>query len=193
MSLNSDTLKQLADEVLTFIEQREAEQVAYGVYDVTMTGAEVIESWSSQPDLNCPLFQAGECWWVLSQPGKARREPLNIKRKSGSDRAIAIEPDDGLVITTSALEVGYDDEDLMCVLQYTAPANVASFVQRKGRGGRKVGTRPIVVTVILSQMILERRYTSTRKISFSLSFRSTRIVTFPLSPILPCTLISSLS
>jgi hypothetical protein len=36
----------------------------------------------------------------------------------------------------------------MCVLQYTAPANVASFVQRKGRGGRKVGTRPIVVTVL---------------------------------------------
>jgi hypothetical protein len=103
---------------------------------------------SGQPDLDCPFFQAGECWWVLSQPGKARREPLNIKRKSGSDRAIAIEPDDDLVITTSALEVGYDDEDLMCVLQYTAPANVASFVQRKGRGGRKVGTRPIVVTVL---------------------------------------------
>src|SRR5919202_1758221 len=103
---------------------------------------------SGQPGLDCPFFQAGECWWVLSQPGKARREPLNIKRKSGSDRAIAIEPNDDLVITTSALEVGYDDEDLMCVLQYTAPANVASFVQRKGRGGRKGGTRPIVVTVL---------------------------------------------
>ncbi|MCA1990715.1 MAG: DEAD/DEAH box helicase [Coleofasciculus sp. S288] len=103
---------------------------------------------SGQPDLNCPFFQAGECWWVLSQPGKARREPLNIKRKSGSDRAIAIEDFDDLVITTSALEVGYDDENLMCVLQYQAPANVASFVQRKGRGGRKVGTRPIVVTVL---------------------------------------------
>lgn len=103
---------------------------------------------SGQPDLDCPFFQAGECWWVLSQPGKARREPLNIKRKSGSDRAIAIEDFDDLVITTSALEVGYDDEDLMCVLQYQAPANVASFVQRKGRGGRKVGTRPIVVTVL---------------------------------------------
>ncbi|HAJ58723.1 MAG TPA: hypothetical protein DCP31_05205 [Cyanobacteria bacterium UBA8543] len=103
---------------------------------------------SGQPDRDCPFFQAGECWWVLSQRGKARQEPLNIKRKSGSDRAIAIEDFDDLVITTSALEVGYDDEDLMCVLQYQAPANVASFVQRKGRGGRKVGTRPIVVTVL---------------------------------------------
>jgi DEAD/DEAH box helicase/Helicase conserved C-terminal domain len=100
------------------------------------------------PNLECPLFQAGECWWVLSQNGKSRREPLNIKRKAGSDRAVIIEPDDDLVITTSALEVGYDDEDLMCVLQYQAPANVASFVQRKGRGGRKVGTRPIIITVL---------------------------------------------
>jgi|GEM_PF-2440603 len=101
-----------------------------------------------QPDLNCPFFQAGECWWVLSQKGKARPEPLNIKRKSGGDRSVTIDPEDDLVITTSALEVGYDDEDLMCVIQYQAPTNVASFVQRKGRGGRKVGTRPIVVTVL---------------------------------------------
>ncbi|RRR69304.1 MAG: DEAD/DEAH box helicase, partial [Candidatus Viridilinea halotolerans] len=100
------------------------------------------------PDQNCPYFAAGECWWVLSQKGKARREPLNIRRKSGADRAQPIMPDDDLIITTSALEVGYDDEALMCVIQYTAPSNVASFVQRKGRGGRKVGTRPLVVTVL---------------------------------------------
>lgn len=101
-----------------------------------------------QPDRDCPSFAAGECWWVLSQPGKARREPLNIRRKSGADRDQPIAPEDDLIITTSALEVGYDDEALMCVIQYTAPSNVASFVQRKGRGGRKVGTRPIVVTVL---------------------------------------------
>ena len=100
------------------------------------------------PDPNCRFFQAGECWWVLSQRGKALQTPLTIKRKSGSDRATPIEPNDDLIITTSALEVGYDDEALMCVIQYTAPSNVASFVQRKGRGGRKVGTRPIVVTVL---------------------------------------------
>jgi len=100
------------------------------------------------PDRSCHYFATGECWWALSQPGKARREPLNISRKSGSDRDKPIKPDDDLIITTSALEVGYDDEALMCVLQYTAPSNVASFVQRKGRGGRKVGTRPIVVTVL---------------------------------------------
>ncbi len=100
------------------------------------------------PDPACPYFRSGECWWVLSQRTMARVEPLVIKRKSGSDRDTPIDPDDDLIITTSALEVGYDDDALMCVIQYTAPSNVASFVQRKGRGGRKVGTRPIVVTVL---------------------------------------------
>ena len=73
---------------------------------------------------------------------------MKMRRKSGADRDQPILAEDDLIITTSALEVGYDDEALMCVIQYTAPTNVASFVQRKGRGGRKVGTRPIVVTVL---------------------------------------------
>ena len=42
MTLSSTDLQWLADDILTFIEQREAEQIAYGIYDVTMTGAEVI-------------------------------------------------------------------------------------------------------------------------------------------------------
>lgn len=103
---------------------------------------------SGAPDLNCPYFQAGECWWALSRKGKALQRPMQIKRKSGSDRGTTIDVGDDLIITTSALEVGYDDEALMCVIQYTAPSNIASFVQRKGRGGRKVGTRPIIVTVL---------------------------------------------
>lgn len=127
-----------------------------------------------EPDLTCPFFQAGECWWVLSQKGKARQQPLKIIRKTGSDRSITIEPNDDLIITTTALEVGYDDEALMCVLQYTAPANVASFVQRKGRGGRKVGTRPIVVTVL-----------SPFKSTDSFLFRNEHILTDPTFQKLP--------
>ncbi len=41
MPLTARDLARLADDVLTFIEQREAEQIAYGVYDVTMTGTDV--------------------------------------------------------------------------------------------------------------------------------------------------------
>lgn len=36
-------LRHIADYVLTFIEQRDAERIAYGIYDVTITGIEVIE------------------------------------------------------------------------------------------------------------------------------------------------------
>lgn len=51
MSLDSDTIKRLADEVLTFIEQREAEQIAYGIYDVTMKGIEVVDNFKPSEDI----------------------------------------------------------------------------------------------------------------------------------------------
>jgi len=73
---------------------------------------------------------------------------MRVKRKTASDRQERIEPEDDLIITTTALEVGYDDATLMGIIQYQAPANVASFVQRKGRGGRRVGTRPLITTVL---------------------------------------------
>jgi hypothetical protein len=126
------------------------------------------------PDTACAFFQSGECWWALSRDGRALQTPMNIKRKSGSDRATPIEDTDDLIITTSALEVGYDDEALMCVIQYTAPSNIASFVQRKGRGGRKVGTRPIVVTVL-----------SPYKSTDSFLFRNHHILTDPVFRKLP--------
>lgn len=37
-----DALQRLADKVLTWIEQREAEQVAYGLFDGTLTGADIL-------------------------------------------------------------------------------------------------------------------------------------------------------
>lgn len=97
------------------------------------------------PDPACVYFQEGECWWVLLQ---GLSDPMRLKRKSGRDRQTQITPEDDLIITTTALEVGYDDATLMGVLQYQSPANAASFVQRKGRGGRTVGTRPIITTVL---------------------------------------------
>lgn len=35
----------LVNDVLTYIEQREAEQIAYGIYDVTMTGRELLDGY----------------------------------------------------------------------------------------------------------------------------------------------------
>jgi hypothetical protein len=48
-----------------------------------------------------------------------------------------------LVFATSSLEVGFDDPDMILVYQHFAPVNLASFVQRKGRGGRGADDRPV--------------------------------------------------
>jgi hypothetical protein len=48
-----------------------------------------------------------------------------------------------LIFSTSSLEVGYDDPDMTLVYQHYAPINLASFVQRKGRGGRGADDRPL--------------------------------------------------
>jgi hypothetical protein len=97
------------------------------------------------PDRECVYFQEGECWWAMVQ---GLQDPMRLKRKSAQDRLVQIGPEDDLIITTTALEVGYDDASLMGVIQYQSPSNVASFVQRKGRGGRAVGSRPIVAAVL---------------------------------------------
>ena len=48
-----------------------------------------------------------------------------------------------LVFSTSSLEVGFDDPDMILVYQHYAPGNLASFAQRKGRGGRGADDRPV--------------------------------------------------
>ncbi len=95
------------------------------------------------PNPDCGLFQAGECWWFMRQGG--RTEPLRMQSvRSG----MPMLPGYDMTIATSVLEVGYDDANIMGVVQYMAPQNVASFVQRKGRGGRGPSDRPISLTVI---------------------------------------------
>jgi len=95
------------------------------------------------PDPNCGLFQIGECWWFMQRGG--RMEPLRVQSaRSG----LPMPADYDMTVATSVLEVGYDDTSIMGIVQYKAPRNVASFVQRKGRGGRRVSDRPITLTVI---------------------------------------------
>ncbi len=95
------------------------------------------------PNPNCGLFQIGECWWFMRQGG--RLAPLRVQFvRSGIPMLSGYD----MTIATSVLEVGYDDANIMGIIQYMAPQNVASFVQRKGRGGRGPSDRPISLTVI---------------------------------------------
>lgn len=103
----------------------------------------------------CDVFAQGECWWfaandLAQRTASGRRRPgapLSVAEQpvfSGtSGRVEAMIKRSDIVFATSSLEVGYDDPDISLVYQHYAPSNLASFIQRKGRGGRGVDDRPI--------------------------------------------------
>ena len=110
--------------------------------------------------IGCDRFSDGECWWFAAndprQSGaRGRRAPgsaLQVARSpiySGtSSDAEALVKGADVVFATSSLEVGYDDPDITLVYQHYAPQNLASFIQRKGRGGRGLDDRPITAVTL---------------------------------------------
>lgn len=105
--------------------------------------------------VGCDRFRNGECWWFAAndpsqQSARGRLvpgRPLKVAEQpvfSGtSGRIEALIKGSDIVFATSSLEVGYDDPDITLVYQHYAPLNLASFIQRKGRGGRGTDDRPI--------------------------------------------------
>lgn len=103
----------------------------------------------------CDIFRKGECWHFaatddgqMQASGRSRkgsrlvvaRQPIHSGAKGAVEQAIK---GSDIVFATSSLEVGYDDPDITMVYQHYAPSNLASFIQRKGRGGRGSDDRPI--------------------------------------------------
>ena len=66
---------------------------------------------------------------------------LSADERALTERQFA-EGTEGVIVATSALELGIDIGDLDRVIQIDAPWSVASFLQRMGRTGRRAGTRP---------------------------------------------------
>lgn len=120
--------------------------------DNPLTGAPR-KSCCGQP-AGCDAFLGGECWWFAAtdadqRGAKGRRrpgQPLRVaehpvsSKKAGPSEAMIKSSD--IIFATSSLEVGYDDPDITLVYQHYAPSSLASFIQRKGRGGRGVDDRP---------------------------------------------------
>lgn len=106
----------------------------------------------------CDRYEDGECWYAMANDGEEGLRPIAIQtHRSGSrrwgdvDRRYQAETDRDrwrLLVSTSALEVGFDHEELIATWQYHAPPTIASFVQRKGRGGRGVRDFPITMVVL---------------------------------------------
>ncbi|MBB4509546.1 AAA domain-containing protein [Rhizobium leguminosarum] len=118
-----------------------------------VSGAER-ESCCREP-YGCDAFRNGECWhfaatdqaqWTargprrLDGPLAVARQPIHAGAKGAVEETIK---NADILFATSSLEVGYDDPDITMVYQHYAPSSLASFIQRKGRGGRGSDDRPV--------------------------------------------------
>src|SRR5204863_3871303 len=106
----------------------------------------------------CLRYERGECWYSMARPAEEGLWPLIIQTHQSGRRAWAfpgrrydeVADKDAwrLLVTTSALEVGFDHRELIATWQYHAPPSVVGFLQRKGRGGRDLGDYPVTMMVL---------------------------------------------
>ncbi len=124
------------------------------LYDNDPTSGSERTSCCGEP-YGCDTFRNGECWhfaatdqaqWSARGPRRkdgplaVARQPIHAGAKGAVEETIK---NADILFATSSLEVGYDDPDITMVYQHYAPSNLASFIQRKGRGGRGSDDRPI--------------------------------------------------
>jgi hypothetical protein len=98
----------------------------------------------------CRAYLDGECWWTMDDQDTS---PMDIQvHKSGTTcncENEVVEADEwDMMITTSSLEVGFDNSAIIGTFQYKAPMNIPGFVQRIGRGGRSPSDMPVSVVVL---------------------------------------------
>lgn len=113
----------------------------------------VCESLPPNPNVNpCPVYEDGECWWTMQDRDMDLEKMTVAIHKSGRTQLAGSDQSAGddwdQLISTSALEVGFDHSSIIGTFQYRAPRNVPGFLQRKGRGGRDARDEPITVVVL---------------------------------------------
>ncbi len=147
-----DKMRRLHSAFVDAEEGRELAAFRTAVYGDDATGAPMTQCCGEA--VGCDRFADGECWWFGAQDARqtsargllaagepVRVAPMPIYSGTGGNVERMIKASD-IVFATSSLEVGYDDPDITLVYQHYAPINLASFIQRKGRGGRGADDRP---------------------------------------------------
>jgi len=92
------------------------------------------------------LYQDGQLWSMPRAIGHNLNSSLRVSGCSSQRPGFNAGSD--LVIATSSLEVGFDDPEVGAVVHHKRPSSMASFVQRKGRAGRRRDMRPWTVVVL---------------------------------------------
>lgn len=108
----------------------------------------------SEPSQCHGLYEKGECWrpllrgWRCHQADDPLRlGPLSVEVISSQTVGHRL-PTQQVVIGTSTLEVGIDDEDITAIVQYRPPRTVFDFIQRRGRAGRVDGSHSYSALVL---------------------------------------------
>lgn len=164
-----DSIDRVKEQLADFL-NAETQKVLSRLRTKVFPGNTPSDSCCQQPE-SCDAFRDGECWYFAAHnaggdgvgandpfqtsigrdskkparyvPGRPLRVmpfPVYSSVKGNVDRMIQ---ENDLVFSTSSLEVGFDDPEMAFVYQQYAPQNLASFIQRKGRGGRGIDDRPI--------------------------------------------------
>ncbi|MEU1959672.1 protein DpdJ [Nocardia sp. NPDC019304] len=90
-------------------------------------------------------YEDGQSWDLASRLGRMA-SPLRVARTSSQDAGVDVAAD--VVVATSSLEVGFNDPRVGVVVQHKAPRDMASFLQRRGRAGRRLEMRPLTAVVL---------------------------------------------
>ena len=98
------------------------------------------------PTFRSERYFAGQDWSIPREIGHALTDRLKIGRTTSLDQGV--NRDASVIIATASLEVGFDDPAVGLVIQHKAPRDIASFLQRKGRGGRTRHMRPWTMVVL---------------------------------------------
>lgn len=99
-----------------------------------------------EPTVQRQMDAAGQVWRLSDALGYNLEQALVVSRCSSQDPGMDSAAD--VVVATASLEVGFDDPEVAGTLHHKRPRDIASFVQRKGRAGRRRGTRPWTVLIL---------------------------------------------
>ena len=105
---------------------------------------------SNNCQLNCSIYTMGECWDILRRStGATTPQKINIKQIYAESLIPRAELQNSRTIfSTSELQLGIDIPDIEYLVQYGTPYTIFDYIQRKGRAGRSIGSKPIFLFIL---------------------------------------------